>query len=791
MKRFTILLLGVVLCSTVMSKPMGEMSFPSKQGGAPVVQKKTHDVGNLHLTVSNYGYFGTGDDWNYVSCQYPRYSNTEYLYWGGLWIGAIVPREDTSVIVDTTVSPPETLVVDSDTFVSVGVEGWAQWQYEMYASADQGDTIYQLSTTGGKLGDSVVIYKGEELRATAEQEFLCQYSDTWENPAYVGPSHHPLGVEITQRSYAWSYEYAEDFVIFDFWIKNVGDQPLKDVYMGLYIDGDCGLTGDACSYYKAQDDVTGFREWRDTVETSNPKDQIQVAWLGDATGLQLYGSGSCLDWPAPGVTGTRVLRTPNPDLEVSFNWWISDSDKSRDWGPFDPSNPNDALFRELYEAQHGDTAPGTPDTDREKYLLMSNNLFDPDQIQEPPADRRHEPWDDTRYLLSFGPVYPEGAAEPVIQPGETVPITIAYIGGENFHRILGERPRGGEAHTSEEYYNFRDLAFNAYQVLDVYDNPGIDTDGDGYSGEPIIDPASGDTIDWTGDGVPDFGGYRPPNPPRYKVVAEDQKVTIYWDDGPEQGTVDNFPPFFPDFEGYRLYKSYAIATQEIGGYTLLGQWDLPYHMDDTLGFPRARLDTMHDTTGFNLWPPPANPDTANYPDYNYCWVDSPVLNYYERRYVVTTIDFGNPDRVVKAPPLQSGTYADTAVSPAPPAVNFTGLSEKVLVVPNPYRIDPNDLVRPEYSRDYWEDTDRTGWNEHKRRIDFIHLPENCIIRVYTLGGDLVKTIEHPGPETTSQSSASWRLISRDVQAVVSGIYLFSVEEPASGNVQVGKFVVIK
>jgi len=35
------------------------------------------------------------------------------------------------------------------------------------------------------------------------------------------------------------------------------------------------------------------------------------------------------------------------------------------------------------------------------------------------------------------------------------------------------------------------------------------------------------------------------------------------------------------------------------------------------------------------------------------------------------------------------------------------------------------------------------------------------------------------------------LISRNTQAVVSGIYLFSVEDKDSGKNQVGKFVIIK
>ena len=42
--------------------------------------------------------------------------------------------------------------------------------------------------------------------------------------------HIPLGIEIEQRSYAWSYEYAEDFVLFDFDITNIGTNNINKVW---------------------------------------------------------------------------------------------------------------------------------------------------------------------------------------------------------------------------------------------------------------------------------------------------------------------------------------------------------------------------------------------------------------------------------------------------------------------------------------------------------------------------------------------------------------------------------
>ncbi len=499
-------------------RPLGyqEPAFDQKQ--APTVHRKTHDLSNIHLTVTNYGHFGGG----YPACQFPAGSNTEYLYWGGFWIGAITG--------------------DNDTCVSVGCEGWSGWQYELFASSDPGDTIRERS-----------VYSGDP-DAVSGLDFICTYSDTWTFPQYVGLSHRPLGIAVDQRSYSWVDEWGEDLIMFDCVVRNVQAESLRNVYVGLYIDGDCGPSDESCSEM-ALDDVTGFRRCTGTTcddTVWNPKELIETAWLADASGEQLYGYGSCLGAPAPCVTGIRPLDAPNPMAKVSYNWWISDSDKTEDWGPFDLSNPNDSLFQQLYLRQHGDSLPGTPDTDREKYLLLSNGAVDPDQLAEPPGGRVHEPWDDTRYLLSWGPL--STRPDSSFLPGDSIRFAFAWIGGEDFHRTLGERPRG--LTSSEDWYDFGDIGRNALHALDVHDNTNYDTDGDGWAGEAVVDPASGDTIDWTGDGVPDFRvpPQSPPARPRELRVAgrDETKVSLEW-----RGSLSL------DAAGYHVYRSTVSGSSYV------------------------------------------------------------------------------------------------------------------------------------------------------------------------------------------------------------------------------------
>jgi hypothetical protein len=103
--------------------------------------------------------------------------------------------------------------------------------------------------------------------------------------------------------------------------------------------------------------------------------------------------------------------------------------------------------------------------------------------------------------------------------------------------------------------------------------------------------------------------------------------------------------------------------------------------------------------------------------------------------------------------------------------------EKIAVVPNPY-----------VAAATWEPRNpfRTGRGE--RRIYFINLPPQCTIRIYTVRGYLVDTIEHNG--STTNGSESWNLISKDGQDIAYGVYIYHVDAPGIGE-KIDKFAVIK
>ncbi len=101
----------------------------------------------------------------------------------------------------------------------------------------------------------------------------------------------------------------------------------------------------------------------------------------------------------------------------------------------------------------------------------------------------------------------------------------------------------------------------------------------------------------------------------------------------------------------------------------------------------------------------------------------------------------------------------------------------VKVVPNPY------LVRAAWDID----------NDYQK-IQFINLPTECTIRIYTLAGDLVRTIRHNDPypggfDSQTKGTAFWNLMTRNNQKLSTGVYVFYLDSPYGNDV--GKFAIIR
>jgi hypothetical protein len=107
---------------------------------------------------------------------------------------------------------------------------------------------------------------------------------------------------------------------------------------------------------------------------------------------------------------------------------------------------------------------------------------------------------------------------------------------------------------------------------------------------------------------------------------------------------------------------------------------------------------------------------------------------------------------------------------------------QVSVYPNPYIGDGT------YTAAGYEDPNRTGFVDHERRIHFMNLPPRCTIKIFTLNGDLVRELRHPGSFSSTDARIQWNMRSKNNEIVTSGIYIFSLESEW-GN-QIGKIVII-
>jgi hypothetical protein len=823
----------------------------------PCAQQRTHRVAKYCFTLTNWGFIGSqagglpeseggcfmptcvGEVTMAPSFHYPCGTDLDYLFQGALWIGA---------------------VVEGETLVSVGADGWLG-VYETYpGTEDQGGCIKEKTIRP----TTPCCDPPDTAGAISEQDIIAVYSDTVTIGVvpddYDKRPHKPIGIQIEQRSYSWSYDYAEDFALIDFTIKNIRDKEIKNIWIGVYIDADVLPTESGSGF---TDDIAGYRAnypsplWPDTLIY---QDTINVAWIADNDGDLVKGVVGPRS--VPSVTGVRVVRAPTKN--ISFNWWMSEGDSPTlyDWGPFLESN------WDLWNKNYGvwcEGGKGTPCGDRAKYFIMSNGEWDYDQIFAcinkssegwlPPPDATFcgnmADGYDTRYLFSFGPISP-------LAPGDSTKVTVAYVAGENFHTRVNKL----DVQNPITYYrnlDFSDFATNARWAGWVYDNPGVDTpdpvtgEGDGYKGKCFIDPSTGEcAFYYEGDSIPDFKGPPPPSPPFLSFANEKGKIKVSWNGKSTEQGVDPFTGTH-DFEGYRIYMSYTGFPND---WTLLASYDyIDYRMwklkpkvgghevvwldegirPDTIEKYFCRYDnTLCENlaknpcyyTEFNPWVYPG-PDTVKLKWYeiapgdslffcNQDWniglrelrinksyadsVDGGLVpssevrdEYYECAYEqtgllpsfpvwisVTGFDFGDAKTSLGGLEASKSINA-TLVFPLDSPERAQQLGEKVVVVPNPYKISESYL---------WPEGLERGSGQFDKRINFYNLPAECHIKIYTLDGDLVAEIEHSKLEDDPAAGyESWNLINRNTQAVVSGIYLYSIE--SKYGTEVGKFVIIK
>ena len=75
-----------------------------------------------------------------------------------------------------------------------------------------------------------------------------------------------------------------------------------------------------------------------------------------------------------------------------------------------------------------------------------------------------------------------------------------------------------------------------------------------------------------------------------------------------------------------------------------------------------------------------------------------------------------------------------------------------------------------------------------REIKFRYLPSNFTIRIYTISGELVRTIKHSSP--IESGTGKWDLLTNDNLSAAFGVYVYHVDAGGLGE-KVGKLAIVK
>jgi hypothetical protein len=232
-----------------------------------------------------------------------------------------------------------------------------------------------------------------------------------------------------------------------------------------------------------------------------------------------------------------------------------------------------------------------------------------------------------------------------------------------------------------------------------------------------------------------------------------------------------------DFAGYGVYRT---SRQDAGGNSI---WDtLAIYVKNNA------VDKISDSLWYGRpflknWPPPTVVQGA---DTLYELKDENTPNGLIYTYAVTAFDAGDPGLGIGRLENQigRGRLSTKVFMPNAPA---TSSVSNIRVVPNPF------MGSSRYNNPNPVDT-----NPWVSRLRFINLPPDAKISIFTLAGDLVKTINSGDVVYQSRDVkitgdftgvAEWDLTTKNNQEAVSGLYIYVVE--SSAGTHTGKFVIMR
>jgi len=728
-----------------------------------------HDVGNVRMTLSNWGEQGNPDGSpGYFGFEFPLGSESDFLFSSGIWVGAIsngVKLVSTGTDGDNGTNE---FAPSFDRYVATSKQysNLAGRSYVMGAKEVDDDGDWTLADDLNRDGKPSTNWDGgrgtigadddgdgeidEELADGIDNDgdgLIDEDTDASGDFNGDGNCNYDPEPHIDEDP---AGDMSADFIDNDFDGLVDGDDPDFDgdvVPGSLDDDGDGlfdedGVARGTQEYFCVYDDT-------DVSQVSSPDSDghtplnIMVSQRTYAWGEEYAGSFIIVDLIVRNIGTlplTEVYMGLFADADIGARGEGGDAASLDDWNFYDEENLmmihgddiNDAdgwgpgLFAmkivrtpapldelnisfQNFDRESG----GDPDSNADKYDMISARASNNSDSTTTLAD-----W---RFLMGFGPL----AGGWFVEPGGELPVTVAFIAGSSLDYIRK----------------------NAQWAQRIYDN--------------------------------DFQGPAAPDQPDFGVDAFVDHAHIWWRDNAE-GSVDPITQV-SDFEGYVVQRSTSTNT-----WFTLAQYDsintleydeferenlnlgMPYDHNPEPGinweweieFEIVDSDTVQiDTLGRMYW----------YDDYE-------VLRRQTYFYIVRSFDQGVPGAGVLITPIGK-SYAEVTIGFNEITQSNDSDLDQVYVYPNPYK--------GSHAEEY-KGKQIDGTKQYPRKLYFANLPATgSEISIYSLSGDHIVSINHDN----NKESYEWNMENSFQQEIVSGVYLYVVE--AGGEMAINKFVVLK
>ena len=628
---------------------------------------RSHEIGNLWETMTENGYLTKSPFVDLMSWPGGFYltDQTSCLVRRGHWIGVRNWTDQSGITHNHMVS-----------------EGGPHWTEASVFGIPPMKYVYTRPPT-------VTVDEKEEERLTGQ--FDRRTTDFKADEKIIAQWNTAVGISVTLTSYAFAQQNHDDYVIFEYTLKNTGNVDLDD---------DIELPGQTIEgmYFGAFNWFRPCKRGADHTGTSGSTTADEwLHYYGDQPGDTLRGLWYCYDGDAPdAIYPTDDTGDPNKSsgefLSPQYaGFGVLHLDTS-------PSDKRDDLAQPItvdfmpFEKMLTHNNAGVTERDMYDYLSSERHSQGSDvlSLTNPSAEAIAAP----TCMLSFGP-YEMAFGQDIrivlfvavngLSREKCIEYGKKWIGDSlEYNGLTGDEAKNALLATGKD-----SLFQTAYRAA--------------WAWERNLD-------------IPD-----PPAAPSLTITSSSGQVDLEWTDMSTTARGKDRDTRQYDFAGYRVYRA-------------KGSFMNPYKL----------IWECSGNTGI--------PDTTVYIDYD---VESGRRYYY----YVTAYDDGsqNTDGLFPGQSLESSHYLNRNVVYAAEPTRLPAKSlDGVVVVPNPY------------------DTHSYRWDD-PNEIKFMGLPHKATIRIYTVSGDFIKTIEHPSEPKYIGHSEPWNQVTDDNMLITSGTYVYHVE----------------